>query len=118
MQIQEENGKLQTAMQNVPIEFRGGASGGGTTVAAPFEPATPIQGKVSRVAKVEGDTFVEINVGKNDGVQPNMRFLIHRGDQYLGSLVISYVDSNASSGRMSLEKGDPCGGHARPGAGH
>ena len=45
-----------------------------------------------------------VNVGTNDGVAKGMQFMVHRGDTYLGKLVIEDVDANASAGRMVLSK--------------
>lgn len=82
------------------------SSTNGLTAPAPFESSVPISGAVSKVQKLEGDTFAQINVGSSGGVEENMRFLVHRGDTYLGTLVITAVDTSASSGRMTLITGD------------
>lgn len=76
------------------------------TTPATFESSVPINGSVTKVEKVEGDSFAQINVGSAGGVEENMRFLVHRGDVYLGTLVITAVDTNAASGRMTLSTGD------------
>lgn len=106
--LQEENAKLQTIISKLPPEARNLSTGG--TAPQPFEPEMPIQGQVTKIDKVQGETFVQINVGKNDGVEQNMKFIVHRGDQYLGSLVVTYVDTKAASGRMQLEKGQVAAG--------
>jgi len=73
----------------------------------PFEPTGPaIQGQVTNVSSSAGEKFVQVNVGSNDGVSQNMKFLVHRGDQYLGTLIITRVDSNAAAGRVELAQGD------------
>ena len=49
-----------------------------------------------------------IDVGRDSKVQPEMRFLVHRGDLYLGHLVIGAVENTVSTGiltpRSSLVK--------------
>lgn len=65
-----------------------------------------IRGVVTDVATVGGDeTFVEINVGSNDQVVRGMNFIIHDGDRYIGSMVVTNVDLNASAGRITLARG-------------
>ncbi|HEX7010561.1 MAG TPA: hypothetical protein VF184_11295, partial [Phycisphaeraceae bacterium] len=49
-------------------------------------------------------TLVQVNVGRSDGVQENMKFMVHRGDQFVGNLVIEAVDADASAGRIVLAK--------------
>ncbi|MCC6579373.1 MAG: hypothetical protein IT440_02965 [Phycisphaeraceae bacterium] len=71
-------------------------------ISQPFSSATRITGTVDDIQQFESDTLVQVNVGKNDGVEANMKFIIHRGGQYLGSMVITRVDANASAGRMTL----------------
>ncbi|MCC7192453.1 MAG: hypothetical protein IT444_06675 [Phycisphaeraceae bacterium] len=82
------------------------ANTAGPTAPATFESSVTINGSVTKVDKVEGDSFAQINVGSAGGVEENMRFLVHRGDVYLGTLVITAVDTNAASGRMTLSTGD------------
>ena len=79
---------------------------------ASFVPETPIRGQVTRVEQIDDETFVEVNVGTNDGVATNMKFLVHRGSQFLGSLVITNVDVQSSAGRMQLLQGQVAIGDA------
>jgi hypothetical protein len=102
VELESKNADLQKQA------LRGGAPAAtATTPPADFESPVPIHGQVARVQKLEGDTFVQINIGKTSGVEENMRFLVHRGDTYLGTLVITAVDTTASSGRMKLLTGEP-----------
>jgi len=73
---------------------------------ATFEPAIPISGSVTNVSTSGDERFVQVNVGSNDGVARNMKFLVHRGGEYLGTLIITRVDSNAAAGRIELAQGD------------
>ena len=65
-------------------------------------PPVPIRGQVVRVQKVDDATFVEINVGAKDGVQENTKFLLHRGSNFLGTLIVTSVEAKAAAGRATL----------------
>ncbi|MCE9592323.1 MAG: hypothetical protein K8S99_17590 [Planctomycetes bacterium] len=65
-----------------------------------------IQGTVTDVQKADDTSFAQINVGKNDGVQENMKFLVHRGGKFVGTLVVTKVDIKASAGRVMLAQGE------------
>lgn len=84
-----------------------------TTAATPtgeFEASTTIQGTVTDVQKADDLTFAQINVGSSDGVQENMKFLVHRSGQYVGTLVVTKVDTKASAGRVKLAQGELAAG--------
>jgi chromosome segregation ATPase len=106
--VQSRSEELQTAFERLDPAIRRDIMGGGqeATAAAttPFESAVPITGRVTNVQKIADETFVEINIGRNDGVAENMKFLVHRGGQYLGTMVIDKVDTSASAGHMRLIK--------------
>lgn len=81
----------------------------GTAAGAPsvgFESSTAIRGVVTDIQKINDETFVAINVGSNDKVQTGTRFMIHRGNEFLGSAVIMKVDLNSSAGRVTLQRGE------------
>ncbi len=72
----------------------------------PVLPPGDIRGIITNVQRVgEADVFVAVNVGQNDQVAPGMNFIIHDGDQYVGSLTITKVDLNQSAGRVTLKRG-------------
>ena len=98
--LQEQNADLERKLAQVPPQWQPEE-----TTVAPFVPDTPIRGQITRVEPLEDETFVEVNVGKNDGVAPNMKFLVHRGSQFLGSLIITNVDMQNAAGRMQLVQG-------------
>src|SRR5690606_9131386 len=81
------------------------ASTGTSTAPAPL-PSVSIRGEITAVESVGDQTFVAINVGKQDQVAEGMHFIIHSGDQYVGSLTITKVDLNSSAGRVTLKRGD------------
>lgn len=110
--VQDRNKTLEDAMARLDPSTRAQIMGGEQTGGPEFEASTPILGKITAVQRVAEDTFVQINVGKNDGVQANMKFLVHRGNQFLGTLVITTVDARAAAGRLRLSQGDIVAGDA------
>jgi len=67
-----------------------------------FTPTVRISGTVTEVQKLDDEMFIEVNIGRNDGVLPDMQFWVHRGGEYVGTLVITKVDATAAAGRMRL----------------
>ena len=110
--VQDRNKTLEDAMARLDPSTRAQIMGGEQTGGPEFESTTPILGKITAVQRVADDTFVQVNVGKNDGVQANMKFLVHRGNQFLGTLVITTVDARAAAGRLRLSQGDIVAGDA------
>ncbi|MBI1336500.1 MAG: hypothetical protein GC164_06010 [Phycisphaera sp.] len=103
--LQEENvtlteklANVQAELQKVPAEYRNASATGDQAIT----PAVPLFGQVTGVQDMGGQTFVKINIGSSDGVAKNMRFLIHRGDQYLGDMVVTLVDERAAAGLIKL----------------
>lgn len=68
--------------------------------------STTIRGMVTDVKQIGDDQFIAINVGANDKVAEGMKFMIHKGDTYLGDAVITQVDLNSSAGRVTLKRGE------------
>ncbi len=62
---------------------------------------TPVASRTVRgqVSEVSGG-LVTISVGSADGVQKDMAFVVHRGDQYVCDLKIEKVTPNQSAGRI------------------
>lgn len=99
---QDELAKRQT--QQVTVT-NGTGTTGSASPAAPL-PAVTIRGQITAVEAVGDQTFVAINVGRQDNVAEGMHFIIHQGDQYLGSVTITKVDLNSAAGRVTLQRGD------------
>ncbi len=68
--------------------------------------AVAIHGIITDVVERDEDTFIGVNVGSNDQVVEGMTFMIHRGDTFIGSAVITRVDLNSAAGRITLKTGD------------
>jgi len=65
-----------------------------------------IRGQVTDVQIIGDNVFIAVNVGLNDQVRERMKFMVHRGDQYLGDMVVTLVDQNSSAGRVTLKRGE------------
>ncbi len=111
VQLQEQNTVLETKLAQLPPEWRAKVLHE-EVAPAPFVPESPIKGEVTSVEQLEKDTFVQVNVGRNDGVAENMKFLVHRSNQFVATLVITKVDARASAGRLELLQGDVTVGDA------
>jgi myosin heavy subunit len=105
-QIQERSSELEGMLSRVPDEVKrtiSASTDSGT--AQPFMPESPIRGQVTRVEQLADETWVQVNVGKNDGVAPNMKFWVHRNGQFLGTLIITKVDQGDAAGRLQNLQG-------------
>jgi chromosome segregation ATPase len=67
-----------------------------------YVPSVTIHGQVDKVDQIGAETFVQLNIGRRDQVAVNMKFVVYRGQQFLGTLVITMVDEDAAVGRMVL----------------
>lgn len=70
------------------------------------DPSHNIEGRITGVRTLAGETFVEVNTGRTDGVLPGMRFFVQRGEQFVGVLVVTTVEPRRAAGRMKLIKTD------------
>jgi chromosome segregation ATPase len=108
--LEDDNRKLEEILRKIPADEITRAKGGTTDDTAkasePFEGSVRINGLVTDVRKIDATTFVEVNLGKQDGLAENMKFLVHRGDQFIGTLVITNVDLKSAAGRMRILQGD------------
>lgn len=71
---------------------------------AAYVPNVTIYGQVQKVEKLAGDTFLQLNIGSRDNVSTNMKFVVYRGQQFLGTMVVTLVDEDAAVGRIVLQK--------------
>lgn len=104
--IQEENKRLSDAFAKLDPETRRRVlqtSPDSTTV---VKPTFDIVGKVTRVSRANGQTLIEIDVGRTDGVQQNMEFMVHREGKFLGNAVVTQVDTADAAAHMQLLQGD------------
>jgi len=108
--LEDDNRKLEDIVRKVPADvlnvIKGVNPDEGSKQDLAFDSTVPINGLVTEVRKIDNTTFVEVNVGKQDGLAENMKFLVHRGDQFVGTLVITNVDAKSAAGRMRILQGD------------
>ncbi len=96
--LQEQIEEMRIALNNP------GGSNTGAGATTPTEIAGPlIRGSIDEVLNdpSSGDTLVKVNLGTNDRLRENTRLYIHRGNSYLGELVIFNVDLNHAVGRVA-----------------
>ncbi len=103
--LEQDNVTLRGVLARVPEQYRAELSTGQQTQDVPFTPASPIAGRVTDVKLAAGSQLVQVDIGSKDGVQEQMKFLVHRDDQYIGTFVVDRVESAASAGRMVLSRG-------------
>lgn len=103
--LEQDNVELRGVLARVPAQYRQQISTGEGAQPA-TEAATPIAGTITDVQSAAGTQLVQVNIGSRDGVETNMKFLVHRDEQYVGTFVVDRVEAAASAGRMILNKGE------------
>lgn len=94
---------LQEQLAEIPRLGGGGTTRDTLLPNAPFVPRGPlIQARIDQITldRASNKTLAKINVGSNDQVQKNMKFMIVRGNQFLGNLIIESTDLKWSVGRV------------------
>jgi hypothetical protein len=103
--LEQDNVELRGILAKVPTQYREEISTGQAAQPA-FPASTAIAGTITDVQSAAGTQLVQVDVGSKDGVEANMKFLVHRGDQYVGTFVVDRVEAAVAAGRMVLSKGD------------
>jgi hypothetical protein len=109
--LEQDNIALRGVLARVPDQYRQDISTG-QTQAVPFVPNVPIAGNITDVQNAAGSQLVQVDVGSKDGVEANMKFLVHREDRYVGTFVVDRVESAISAGRMILSNDEVRAGDA------
>ena len=107
--LEQDNISLRDSLAKVPPQYRSDLSTG-DTAQTPIESNVAIAGTITLVDNAAGAQLVQIDVGTKDGVEENMKFLVHRNDTYVGTLVVDRVESAIAAGRMTLSKGQVVAG--------
>ncbi len=102
--LEQGNVSLRGLLARVPEQYRQDVSTG-QGEASHFEASNPIAGTITDVQVSAGTQLVQVDVGTKDGVEENMKFLVHRNEQYVGTLVVVRVESAIAAGRMVLSRG-------------
>ncbi len=98
---------LEEQLTEVRATLAGATAGGTPTAAARIAPTDvpgpQIRGSIDQVTNdpATGQLLVKINLGTNDRVRENSRLYVHRGQTYLGELVVFQVDLNHAIARMA-----------------
>src|SRR5690606_5506033 len=75
--LEEEVRNYDQLIQRLPAEQRRSLGSNAQEAAVqgnqPYVPTTPIRGAITGVEKRLDDTFVQVNIGSRDGVEPNMK---------------------------------------------
>ena len=106
VQLQEQLAAVQEQLEIIPQEVRSKYvdQPAQTTVKRAEQ---PLSGQVVAVEDLgNGVVLVQINIGKSDMVSEGMEFLVHKGDDFKGTLVIDRVEPRRSVGKMQLVKAD------------
>ena len=108
--LQERIVDLNNINVNLTEQVRNGGAAAPTAVAAgnapAIQPDSLIMGRVTNVDTINGELFVALNVGSNDSVSEGMKFMLYSGGNFLGNAVVSLVDENASTGKVTLRRGE------------
>ena len=104
--MQERLAALEQKIRELPPEWQVVFRRPEAEAAEPFVSDILIPGHITQVNRSGEETLVEINVGSNDHVAPNMKFVVYRGNQFLASLIVTAVDADASAGRLEVVQGD------------
>jgi hypothetical protein len=95
--MEDQNRQLTTRLAQAGISDRDLAS------QTPVLPSADISGQIMRVDNVADTTLVLVNLGTRDGVSENMKFMVYRGDEFVGNLLIETVDVDNAAGRIVLK---------------
>ncbi|MBB6431407.1 hypothetical protein [Algisphaera agarilytica] len=86
------------------VDLQEQLAGGGSSsdvAAGPGFLEEQVQASVTGLEKVDEITFASLNVGSNDSISPNTKFVIFRnGDQYVGTATVMSVDETVSVARI------------------
>lgn len=98
--LEEQLTEVRTTLASAST---GGAANNATRISPAEVPGPQIRGSVDQVTNdpATGQLLVKINLGSNDRVRENSRLYVHRGQTYLGELVVFQVDLNHAIARMS-----------------
>jgi hypothetical protein len=89
--------QLSNLRERLPADGEGGSTDGGVTPAV----AGPLRGEITDVA----DRYASINIGRGSGVTPEMVFMVYRGSDFLGELVVTRVNPETAGGRLRTLQG-------------
>lgn len=102
---EEQYADLAAKWELVPDQYRQDA-GGDQVASRPIPAPEGVEGSVVDVEALTDElTFIQTNIGTRDGVRENMEFIVHRGDQYVASVVLTLLDVDNSAAQI-IRQGD------------
>ena len=96
--------KLEELLKKIPDDVLAGLTKPRVQEMMVVDPPHDIEGRVIQVRTVGEDVFVQVDVGRVDGASSGMRFYVQRGDQYVGTLIVTEIAERDAAGRMKLVK--------------
>lgn len=96
-QLEERSTQIVAQLADVTAK----ATEGGVDLNGEYVPR--VRGKISRTRRVDGNQFVEITVGADDGVRKGQTIEIFRGERYLGRAKIIKADPDRAVGQIIRE---------------
>lgn len=99
--LQDRNEQLENLLARVDPDIRAALTSGASEEAVTFMPNIEIRGSITGIAPLVNQTLVQLDLGSNDMVEENMKFLIHRNNVFMGTLVITQVEPEASVARVA-----------------
>lgn len=97
----ENNRALQEQLVEVRTQLATTETGGttGGVARGPAVAATPLRARVTGVERgPAGELLVQINAGANDQLRPNVELSLVRGEQFLGKVRLTRVDTQEAIG--------------------
>ena len=100
-EIENENSKIRSQLEQVKVASSKWIPDENVGQVPVGQSGVPIRGQITEVRQ----GLASISVGSAAGVRKGMKFLVYRGNQYMGDLQISHVESSESAGLVVLERG-------------
>jgi len=100
------NRSLTEKISDLSNQLANGPAGGsgGATVSAGL--SGEVRGAVTGIETVDGNiTLIQLNVGSNDQVSRNTKFILHRNDQYVGTATVKSVQETISIAKVESTTG-------------
>ncbi|MEM8736919.1 MAG: hypothetical protein AAGG38_00365 [Planctomycetota bacterium] len=87
------------------------AAGSATSATAALSPAQEVRGAITGMERLEDITFIQLNVGANDGIANGMQFILYRDNDFVGVATVKSVDETVSvakveTTRLAIQVGD------------
>jgi hypothetical protein len=99
--IEDENAQIRQKLQKVTLSSSELTPSEKVSQIEPHEIGIPIRGTITAI----DNKLAAISVGSSSGVRKDMRFIVIRGQDYVGDLVITHVEPTESAGQIVRQQG-------------